>query len=163
MVSVLFARQRSVYKDLGCDVWDADRDARLYLGSGPIIAHPPCRAWGRYAAKAKASAAEKELALWALTMVRCFGGVLEHPASSQLWKHLREEDHTVIVDQIWWGHRAQKRTRLFVSQVKLAAMPLKLDYPETNVENMGRAEREATPRDFAAWLVESCLTTSKEA
>lgn len=35
MVAVLFARADSVYKGLpGCDVWDAERDARLWQGGG---------------------------------------------------------------------------------------------------------------------------------
>jgi hypothetical protein len=46
-VAVLFARADSIYKTLaGCDVWDEARDALKWPGGAPIIAHPPCRAWG---------------------------------------------------------------------------------------------------------------------
>lgn len=46
-VAVLFARSDSVYKSIpGCDVWDINRDARNWKGGAPIVAHPPCRAWG---------------------------------------------------------------------------------------------------------------------
>lgn len=47
-VAVLFARQDSTYKALsGVDVYDIDRDARTFQGGMPVVAHPPCRAWGR--------------------------------------------------------------------------------------------------------------------
>lgn len=48
MITVLFARHDSVYKSFpDCDVWDAERDARKWSGGTSIIAHPPCRSWGR--------------------------------------------------------------------------------------------------------------------
>lgn len=158
MITVLFARKTSVYKTLNCDVWDADRDARLWLGKGPIIAHPPCRAWGRFAHVSKHEPAEKQLALWSLEMVRTFGGILEHPVTSRLWDHLRPGDKSLVIDQFWFGHRAQKRTRLFYSQVDLQSKPLPFRlgtyYP---VEKMCKAEREKTPPDFARFLVDSLI------
>ena len=47
MIAILFARDDSRYKQLdGYDVYDIHRDARNYCKSYPVIAHPPCRAWG---------------------------------------------------------------------------------------------------------------------
>ena len=65
MVPVLFARRDSIYKIMAdCDVWDIDRDARNYHGSAAIVAHPPCRAWGRLRQFANPRPDEKQLALW---------------------------------------------------------------------------------------------------
>ena len=53
-VAVLFARSDSVYKTLpGCDVWDKERDARCFAGNEKIVAHPPCRGWGKLRKLAK--------------------------------------------------------------------------------------------------------------
>lgn len=47
-VAVLFARADSNYKAIpGCELYDMERDARTYDGSCPVVAQPPCRAWGR--------------------------------------------------------------------------------------------------------------------
>lgn len=85
-VAVLFARADSVYKTLpGVDVWDEARDARKWPGGCPVVAHPPCRAWGKLFYFAKPIDGEKDLALFAVDQVRQFGGVLEHPKDSKLW------------------------------------------------------------------------------
>lgn len=114
-VSVLFARKDSIYKSLNCDVWDKERDATKWPGGNPVIAHPPCRAWGQLRHMAKPSACEAQYALWAVQQVRKFGGVLEHPARSKLWEvaKLPEGDKTaeyggftLPIYQSWFGHFA---------------------------------------------------------
>ena len=47
--TVLFVAPNSIYKELGCDCYDAGRDARTYTGSAPVVAHPPCQLWGKLA------------------------------------------------------------------------------------------------------------------
>ena len=87
MIAVLFARDDSRYKELdGYDVYDIHRDARSYCKKMPVIAHPPCRAWGMLSHMANPREGEKQLAYLALAQVRLNGGILEHPAGSRLWK-----------------------------------------------------------------------------
>lgn len=181
-VAVLFARQDSIYKSIpGCDVFDIDRDARTYTGDLPVVAHPPCRAWGRLRAFAKPRSDEKDLAFFAIDQIRRCGGVLEHPAQSSLWPVAGLPPcgafkdafgvWTLAVDQFWWGHRARKRTFLYICGIEpshLPPLPLQLgDAPMTVSSSRRRAsdgsryrkeiplaEREATPRGFALWLLD---------
>lgn len=166
MVAILYCRKRSVYHELAVDCWDEARDARLFPGGQPVVAHPPCRMWGRYAYKARGSEQERLLAFHALKAVRQNGGVLEHPNGSQLWRVAglprpgEPPDlfggYTICVNQVDWGHRAIKSTLLYIVGVGMAELPPRpaAGVPATTVERLCRAEREATPREFATWLVQ---------
>jgi len=134
MIAVLFARQDSRYKDLqGYDVYDIDRDARNYNGSEPVIAHPPCRAWGRLSHMANPRPDEKDLAWFALDKVRKNGGVLEHPKGSRLWKEAPlpmpgefPDEHggfTILIDQYHFGHVARKWTHLYIVGITPDQLP----------------------------------------
>lgn len=174
-VAVLFARQDSVYKRLPqCDVYDMDRDARTYDGPLPVVAHPPCRAWGRLRRFANPRPDERNLARLAVALVREFGGVLEHPAGSLLWKSQRLPapgthdlwgGHTIEAPQQWWGHRAEKLTWFYVvgcDPHNIPDVPLVLGEASHVVQSRKRdskphitkPEREHTPEPLAKWLVE---------
>lgn len=179
-VAVLFARCDSIYKTLpGCDVYDIDRDALTWPGGVPVVAHPPCRAWGGLRHFAKPEPGEAELAVWAVEQVRRHGGVLEHPAASRLWpvcglpapgSRDRWGGFTLPIDQDWWGHRAQKRTKLYIVGIEprdVPPFPLRLEDPTHVVSpwrglragmpgyrpQLRKAEREHTPRPLAEWLL----------
>lgn len=123
-VVVLFARPDSVYKSMtGVDVWDEARDARRWPGGAPVVAHPPCRGWGKLFYFAKPAPGELELGHFAVDQVRRFGGVLEHPKDSKLWDAAGiprpgQIDEfggwTLPISQHWWGHRAEKMTWLYI-------------------------------------------------
>lgn len=178
-VAVLFARDDSVYKQLpGCDVYDIARDARNYTGSLPVVAHPPCRAWASLRFHAKPRPDEKHLALFAVDQIRRHGGVLEHPQKSTLWptaglpepgKRDKYGGFTLVVNQHWWGHRAQKATRLYIVGIEpreVPAFPIRIDEPTHTVglwsgrnratcrPSIGKKEYESTPHEFAQWLVD---------
>lgn len=194
-VAVLFARADSVYKTIpGCDVWDISRDARKWPGGAPVVAHPPCRAWGRLRAFAKPRPDEKDLARWAVAQVREWGGVLEHPESSTLWADQdlpKAEDRdghggwTLPIHQWWFGHRAQKRTWLYIVGLEpreLPDFPLRLVLSDCRIRLdkrradgthirkgdadyqpiLGDAEREHTPPELAHWLVNVARLAAKQ-
>ena len=143
MIAALFVHARSAYKALpGVDAWDVERDARKWPGASRLVAHPPCRAWGKLRDKAQPRPDEKELARQAVRWVRRFGGVLEHPAHSTLWADMRMPlpqqgrdawgGWTLPVSQHWFGHRAEKMTWLYIVGCEpgdVPAIPLSLEEP----------------------------------
>lgn len=182
-VAVLFARADSIYKTLqGCDVYDIERDARTWLGGCPVVAHPPCRAWGRLRHMASPRHDEKQLAFYAVEAIRRFGGVLEHPKKSTLWasaglpapgKRDKFGGWTLPINQNWFGHKAEKGTYLYVVGCEpkdIPDLPMVLGRAKYVVAtgstnhikhgapgwrpSISKAEREHTPPDLAVWLVE---------
>ena len=46
MIAALYVQKDGAYYGIdGVDPWDEDRDARLYDGPWPVVAHPPCNKW----------------------------------------------------------------------------------------------------------------------
>jgi hypothetical protein len=133
MIAALYVERGGVYWDLeGVDPWDEARDARLYAGPWPVVAHPPCARWCRLAGLVEARWGHKRgedggAFEAALRAVRAFGGVLEHPAYSDAWarynlprpatggKWLRGicGGWSCYVEQWRYGHAAKKATWLY--------------------------------------------------
>jgi hypothetical protein len=178
-IAALYIDPRGPYpKMTGVDCWDETRDARLYAGPHPVVAHPPCGPWSSLR-HLHSRPAEKSLAIRALAQVRAFGGVLEHPATSRLWAEeylpgpLEFPDGyggiTLDIQQCNWGHPARKRTRLYVVGVsRFPAMPPPREPThwcsgvhtpgargETppGVKVCSAQQRRRTPQTFAEWLV----------
>ncbi len=177
-VSALFVRKDSIYKELGVDCWDMERNALNWAGGNPVIAHPPCRAWGQLSHMANPRPGEKELAFFAIEMIRKYGGVLEHPRASRLWPEYlpmpgnvdKFGGYSISVDQFWWGHKAKKSTLLYIVGCPIRELPaiqMRFDALQYTVSSkikkksgrrilkeIPKSEREATPIDFAKWLIE---------
>lgn len=182
-VAVLYVDPRGPYpKMAGVDCWDETRDARLYNGPHPVVAHPPCGTWSslKHLRRDKSDA---DCGVRAVEQVRQFGGVLEHPARSRLWVRCGLPGPgefpdawggvTIEVSQVDWGHVARKRTWLYLVRV-----PVPTDMPTprepTHWASGGRRhkrkgsggfvppgikvcsaqQRRRTPQLFAEWLVE---------
>lgn len=134
-VAALFVETGGVYFGLdGVDPWDEVLDARTYPGPHPVVAHPPCQRWGRYAAVGGRKLGDDDGCFAsALASVKIHGGVLEHPAQSRAWErfNLRRPPagggwvvadalgYTCCVYQGHYGHRAPKATWLYAVKTTL--------------------------------------------
>lgn len=154
---------------------NSERDAMLYSGPFPVVAHPPCGHWGRWRRRCKQPTSWATAGLVAFRQVRKFGGVLEHPAYSTLWDAVSapkpgDVDEfggwTLQVNQTSWGHPCKKPTWIYVSGVRPADMPkVPAERPATHcmvrlirngheLPELPKARRHLTPPLFAHWLVE---------
>lgn len=159
-VVALYVDPHGPYQALVGDCYDFDRDARTYHGDRPVVAHPPCGPWGRYAHRCRQ---DRNLAIHAVETVRRVGGVVEHPITSRLWAEMeipsgdwsnpsRRLDpyggYTMRLLQINLGHRAIKSTAIYVcgSHRLPAALAACQEHPHPHpVERMGHTERRLTP------------------
>lgn len=143
-IAALFVATDGPYFNLpGVDPWDARRDARLYPGPDPVVAHPPCERWGRFARGGPNPRARPRLVgdddgcfAAAVMAVRTWGGVLEHPEASHAWAAhgiarppkrggwVRGDSHgwTCCVEQGHYGHAAKKATWLYAVRTSLPVL-----------------------------------------
>lgn len=92
MIAALFVEPGGAYYGIAdVDPWDEERDARLYPGPWPVVAHPPCARWSKLAGLVEARWGKHKRGedggcfASALESVRRWGGILEHPAYSAAW------------------------------------------------------------------------------
>ena len=143
LVAALFVSRKGPYWGRpDVDAWDEERDARLYAGPYPVVAHPPCARWCRLAGLVEARWGHKRgedggCFASALASVRRWGGVLEHPAYSDAWAaHGLNRPPTgggwvnadmvggwtCYVEQSRYGHPAKKATWLYANGVELTEL-----------------------------------------
>jgi hypothetical protein len=137
MIAALFVERGGAYFNMpNVDPWDKERDARLYAGPWPVVAHPPCERWGRYwyggpmlhkLGRRKQRGDDNGCFAAAILAVRTYGGVLEHPEASAAWDTFEvvkpykdggwipgdSLGWTCSVEQGWYGHRSRKATWLY--------------------------------------------------
>lgn len=163
MIAALFVQGDGCYAGInGVDVWDERRDARLYRGPWPVVAHPPCQRWGRFWHGSTRKPHQFKFGddhgcfAAALADVRAYGGVLEHPAESGAWNR---KDHperpgfglpvprkgagwsepdeyggrACYVEQGHYGHAARKATYLYAVGIGFDRFQLVWDRTRANV------------------------------
>lgn len=178
LIAALYVDPRGVYAGVpGVDAWGATRDARLYAGPHPVVAHPPCHLWvnlacvnfKRYGGEHNRPGNDGGCFKAALASVRQWGGVLEHPAFSRAWAaHGLTAPRGVgwlqagpreWVCEVWqsaYGHKARKRTWLLYVG---ARPPLELRWERTpgthqvgwfdrNKPSLSKKAASATPAAF---------------
>ena len=143
-VAALFVQPYGCYSKLpAVDAWPESRDARLYDGTLPVVAHPPCSRWSRLARFCEVRHGLKVgedggCFDAALKAVRANGGVIEHPAFSKAWAHYglpRPETkhqgwtagtcggYSCYIEQGRYGHTVKKATWLYVFGVPVEKLP----------------------------------------
>jgi hypothetical protein len=198
MIAALYVETDGAYFGLdGVDPWDKARDARLYPGDSPVVAHPPCQLWGamanvnyvRWGGEHNKPGNDGGCFESALTAVRKFGGVLEHPAMTRAWsrygitkpdrhgwKRCASGGYVCEVWQSAYGHRANKATWLYYFG-EYPPFDLRWNRPigthqigfhdqrgkERNKPTLGKKEANATPIAFRDALISLSLNSKPPA
>jgi hypothetical protein len=167
-VAALYVDPLGPYPKLeGVECWDETRDARLYDGPHPVVAHPPCGPWGSLRHLSTGGGAD--CGPRAEAQVRMTGGILEHPSGSKLfdagaWPLPSDSGkdcfggHTIIVDQVSWGHVCRKRTWLYIVGVPIdivadAAITWARE-PSAPTRSISGRRGKATQAQHPSWKVQ---------
>lgn len=188
-IAALYVEPEGAYIGIpGVDPWSESRDARTYAGPHPVVAHPPCQRWGAMAAVNYArwggehNKPGNDMGCFAsaLSAVKSYGGVMEHPAKSRAydaygltkprgigWQRCQSGGWVCEVWQSAYGHRANKATWLYFFG---DAKPQELDWSRPrgshqvgfqdqrgkarNKPTLGKKEALATPQAFRDILIQ---------
>lgn len=178
MIAALYVATGGCYFGLpDVDPWDEPRDARLYAGPWPVVAHPPCARWGRYWSGGPSHAGTRKLGddggcfAAALASAREWGGVLEHPEASHAWARFGLkapprnggwvradlDGWTCCVNQVHYGYPATKPTWLYAVGTERPALiwghPAVGKGKRGLLENLSHRQRLATPVPFRDLLL----------
>ena len=165
MIAALFVIKHGPYFGLpNVDPWDEARDARMYQGPHPVVAHPPCQRWGKMWAdqpghiaktgQRKTKGDDQGCFKSALFDARRFGGVIEHPWGSNAWPMFgitipnrrggwAKTDcggWTCCVEQGAYGHYARKPTLLLAYGCDLPELrwgETEAKYPQWAIDKYG--------------------------
>ncbi len=179
-VVALYVDPFGPYPGLVATWFDEERDAKTYDGFLPVVAHPPCGPWG--ALRHLNEKQDPSCGPRAVEQVRRWGGVLEHPRGSRLFRHCGMPHPGELPDawggltfevcQVDWGHVARKRTWIYVVGCR-EFPPAPAAREPTHWVSGGRTsssrkgspvppgikvcsaqQRRRTPPAFAAWLLD---------
>ena len=191
-VAALYVEKGGVYYEPGLDVepWDIERDARLYAGPWPVVAHPPCSRWCKPLAWVNQTRYGHKVGddggcfAFALATVRKFGGVLEHPAESYAWQKFDLPrpprrgwtrglcgGWSCSVSQRAYQHRARKQTWLYAfgvggppsvdwSRPPAVALVSHMNPANKAMPRLSPKEAKATPVPFRDLLLSIARTAT---
>jgi hypothetical protein len=193
VIAALFVETNGCYYGLpDVDPWDEARDARLYAGPHPVVAHPPCTRWCQLAHVVEARYGHRVgddagCFASALASVRRWGGVLEHPAETLAWPEYGlprpprrgwsgdlTGAWTCEVSQRAYGHRARKRTWLYAVGCQLpdvdwsrprplATVSFMTNHGGGELPRLSKKEAKATPLPFRDLLLAIARTAQRRA
>lgn len=174
---VLFTKDKSNYYKFNVECYNKKRNATRYNGSDVVICHPPCPQWSQLRRFAKEDFEEKQLALWALELVRKNGGILEHPQNSTLFTKIISlkpgqldiyGGQMLYVDLNWFGYPCKKKTGLYIVGLlpqNIPAYPISLNAITHRIGSRSRnrnltkkelpkSRRDETPTLMCKWLLQ---------
>lgn len=171
MIAALFVETGGAYFGLeDVDPWDESRDARLYAGPWPVVAHPPCNRWAKLGRKELRGQDDGCFAA-ALRAVRTYGGILEHPAETYAWRKfglprpsgpwwtrgLDSEGWVCAIDQWHYGFPTRKPTWLYYVGSQPPELPDKRVLATRGCDALWSTERAHTPPAFRDLLIAAAL------
>lgn len=161
-VAVLCVEPTGAYPSIVADWYDEARDARTWQGGKPVVAHPPCGPWGKLAHQCTRQ--DATLGPWAVDQVRRWGGVLEHPAYSNLWPACglplpgglpdQYGGFTVATTLAAFGADVHKPTWLYVAGREPWPTLPRAGRVTRTVESLHSKARQLTPPAMASFLCE---------
>ncbi len=173
-VAALYVETNGAYFNLpDVEPWDEERDARLYDGPWPVVAHPPCNRWVSYGDLSKRGQ-DRGCFAAALQSVRKYGGVLEQPALSRAWYEFAlpmpsfggwvstfsDEGYTSVVDQWHYGFPTRKLTWLYYVGDDPPELIWRRADAGRGCETLWSTERSKTPPAFRDVLLEMARSAS---
>ncbi len=174
-VAALFVDPKGVYAGLpDVDVWDEERDARLYQGPWPVVAHPPCNRWAKLGRR-ELRGQDGGCFNAALRAVREFGGVLEHPAETKAWaafglrrptgpwwtSALDDVGWVCSIDQWHYGFPTRKPTWLYYVGPEPPPLPYRPVLAKRGCDSLWSTERIHTPPEFRDVLLDMARSAIK--
>lgn len=150
MVAALYVETNGCYFGRpDVDPWDVTRDARLYDGPHPVVAHPPCGPWSALRHLSRETTAD--CGPRAIEQARANGGVVEQPATSRLFEACGiAKSELLFVEQVSWGHVARKPTALYIIGVERTALTVRHGGTPTHLVQRGPKTLERLGRTSPA-------------
>lgn len=180
LIPVLYVAEKSHYYSLPVSCFDKTRDALTFKGFHSFVAHPPCRLFSRLRKFSTAPISEVVHGIMSIIWVQWYGGIVEHPAKSLLWRIMKLPmpgasydqfgGFTIQVQQSDFGAKYTKKTWLYIvgcSKSELPPIPIRYEPVKYSVScskrkwksrpqlrEVSKWERSVTSLKFDIWLIE---------